>query len=271
MTNLDKKFVHIGSDLLTYEEFTPVYNGVSFNSNKPSGGLWLSEMANQSYCDWFRFIENPSKLFELYKQIPTKGCIVKLKEKAKIMYIRTKEELQQAYLKYPLTSELFYLDFQKIACENDALYVEPNVDKSLKEWNVKTLLVFNPKTIESYQPINIEYQWITDGCSFEEYAFKISEIKESKNLVQPSNDYFLLEEIVKKFYDNYCAGSDFSTITNDNIELMNGLVEIILKQIGNNYSKRIIINIILRYSIGEKHKVLTKKPHLKKGDNNETR
>ena len=207
---------------LTYEQFEPIYaNSTSEykNNNKPTGGLWLSEMTtfdNISKTRWLDYMG--------YKGIiGDYGFTIEFTKNAKICYIKNEKDLEHIYNLYPNkdVKKFGYLNYIDLACDYDAVYIESFINNSFESWSIPSLVVFNLKCIDSFIPFVI---------SCDEYYSEYNEcnnvIKEfyCKNKLKPSNHYLKAKEEI----DYITKNIDLSYFMEDyynNIDLFDEFVE----------------------------------------------
>ncbi len=227
MSTLDDEFVHIGTDNI-YKELWINFseNPIHYSSLKPCGGLWLSKKTDSSYgiCDWIEY--NSTILYEevfhlFFDDKP--GCFIKLKKDAKLLKIsdvsdfdklRKSGYIKNIYDEGVITHGLAYkgtfvplvyrdlpkeeiygthrfkemLDYDKIAKDYDALYINMKADISFASMGIiKTLIIINPNAILYYIPISIDY-----SCR------KANISQDKKYIEEPTKDYYLLEEYIKE-------------------------------------------------------------------------
>lgn len=146
---------HYGNSGFDEQKFVPVKNRPF--DRKPLGCFWAcpkdSENSWEEYC-----LSNGYQLEKLEEHFD-----FQLEETARVLEIKTGYDLRNLPNKYfisnsevPLICDLKYLlDFEKIATDYDALYVEINGSNSLYwdiyGWDVDTLCIFNPNVIKSIE------------------------------------------------------------------------------------------------------------------------
>ena len=156
---------HYGHNKFDINKFVPVFNGAF--SNKPEGGLWACPTIDYdiNWEEWSR--SNDFQVDRLNKYFD-----FKLKDNAKILEIKNMSDLEKlprvSYddedLRYIISIDKMNsdIDFEELSKEYDGMMVWMYRANDLKNyervydgiyyklygWDVDTLVVFNPQTIE---------------------------------------------------------------------------------------------------------------------------
>jgi len=200
MNILDKEFIHIGTDKIYKELWQNIRMDQIYPSiTKPYGGLYCSNINNE-LCDWMSYVRIEHE--ELYNFVVSRPlCIIKLKNASKILLINDKKDID--FLKNnnlvlnfsnnPIKINKYYYSYQidflpnyeKISHIYDAIYINPYVNLSFKQYSIPTILITNPNAIEYYKPVvkNIE---------------KIIEIKNKEFLMNLTTDYYSYYNYIQK-------------------------------------------------------------------------
>ena len=141
------RFIHYGSSKFNPNRFIKVKNS---HWVKPfDGGLWASPKDSEyGWRDWC--IDNDYGVEKLKRSFE-----FEIREDSKILNLRSMKEIREAsdkgflYLAYPNRDDLFYLDFELIVKNYDAIYYECNNETyfPLYGWDCDSLLVLNKNII----------------------------------------------------------------------------------------------------------------------------
>ena len=198
---LDEEYMHIGTNRISRELWKDEQSVLDYNDYaKPIGGLWTSPINSYTICDWMEYETEQDNFPVKYDcTYLNDACIVKVKNNAKLLTIKTKEDFDKLddmklliHLDKPIKFYYYYdyLEFDKmpnydkIAERYDVIYINPYVDTSLYKHSVITLLILNPDVIEYYKPVVLNLE-----------KMEIHNAGEKSYLEEVSADY---KELVKK-------------------------------------------------------------------------
>lgn len=205
-----QKYLTVGTSSINRELFRNVIPYPSNYSTKPYGGLWLSPFDKIDSNLWLRYISSSDSLF--YYKFSENGCIVDLKEGTKVLNITSKDEFEQAHIKYPSIFEpLFFscflgedpklLDYEQIAQDYDGIFFKSDVlDQNHADWGIPSLVLFNLNCIQNYTPIKIGYEY---GYLAHDKDFFIEE-EQAPRIIEPISQTFLdLYDLIENSYLQY--------------------------------------------------------------------
>lgn len=203
---LQEEFFHLGTDKIFIEQWLNIQmDQIYKNCIKPYGGLWTSHQNPFSLCDWLEHKQQiePFNRFDYYF---ISSCLIKFKENAKLLQINNENDYknlkESGYiitLKDPIILDKGYykkvlnelLDYEKISDFYDLLYVNNQVDVSLQNYSVKTMLALNPNSIEYYKPLVVDYE-----------NNRIIETKKKEYIKKPDDSFYKFIDYVRSlFYD----------------------------------------------------------------------
>lgn len=139
------EFIHYGHDNFDLNKFEVIKNRHGFN--KPYGGLWASPVdeSKRVWKDWC--------LSESFHIDSLKNSFkFRLDKRSWILVIRSDKDLTKLD-KYVIDLNMYLriFDFEKMAMDYDAIYVEAGSNYDLYQylygWDVDSILVFNPDII----------------------------------------------------------------------------------------------------------------------------
>lgn len=175
----DELFVHYGHDQFDSALFQPVEN-ISFM--KPKGGFWSAPVNTDNGWDEFlreEFWDDPQTLERLNHQFQ-----FQVKKDARVLNIASLEDLNDKQLPTrTLTGNYQVLDFEKLAQDYDAMFLDLSHDTRLdylhdsrvRGFDVDTLLVFNPDIIRQSADIDVTAPLSPTPSLNEIYQKKIDE------------------------------------------------------------------------------------------------
>ena len=153
---MEKVFITRGcGEFFSKEKFLPIKNMPRIN-NKPIGGLWACNAAEEEWEKWCK-----SEGFNVKDYTDDNNSFkFKLSEEARILLIDSEEACQQVFKKYPYVPKddmswmewnpfARFIDFEQIAREYDVIEIE-NLHKYkylLQTWDINCILVLNPNVV----------------------------------------------------------------------------------------------------------------------------
>ncbi len=272
---LDKEYIHIGSDKIYKELWTPVHMDQMYPNLKPYGGFWVSEESSR-ICYWLEYVKSKSEEEYEYYFSDKNGCLVKFKQDIRVLEIKSKEDFESlwdkdlirdvsdkdfnlgyCYDNYKINS---ILDYEKISKIFDLIYINKNVDSSLLKMYIdNTIIALNPNAIDYFRPLDIDF-----------YYEKINHTGKKCELIEPTQDYYkLLNYIYDLFKDvEFCGNyNDYierlykykKTFFEENIDSIKQMNFFMNDNIPIDKVVRVILETIYCEKYQEKQKKLLKK------------
>lgn len=214
-----QNYIFIGSPLITKELFRRVLRPLNNYRCKPNGGLWASEYTSPYHIsDWYSYLIDKKEI-AFYKNLSSASMFT-LKDSARILVINDYKTVLNLIAKFPsLHQQLSYYEspeipegqkvfnFEELAKYYDGVYVDYNHFKFsnstdiFNSWSVNSLLLFNLDCIESFSPVNIDFD-ISKFFSSRFYLphLDLDSIKGPKKIEESSEEHKKLEIIAKEMF-----------------------------------------------------------------------
>ena len=137
------EYIHYGHKHFEVNEFEPISNRELFP--KPFGGFWASPVnAEYGWKDW-----NESEHFRECKL--ENSFKFRLNEKAKVLRIKSVNDLEELPKAQDGFGYMVILDFEKLAEQYDAIEVTIGYDRylyyALYGWDCDSILIMNPDVV----------------------------------------------------------------------------------------------------------------------------
>ena len=252
---LNYLYISNGTNKLYHELMKPPFAYIIHNSSKPCGGVWTTEdTGNINSNFWLRFIADE----DYYGKYSNDAVLIKLKETAKILYIKDIASFLLAQMKYPVNQGRFLaknmmLDYHKIAKDYDGvllsedLFYDRKTSSLFKDWAVESLVIFNLNCVEYTIPLKLsrhysndfytKYEVIEEGKEekiqdinpkyverFQDYNECINDLFKKDPVNEKIDTYWNFnEELYMKFL-NYRQNKKIIELTTDIVELLNNNV-----------------------------------------------
>lgn len=208
----NKKFIMIGSPIISIEMFRNILRPLNNYSFKPNGGFWACELLSNigNISDWYTYLLEASSIAR-YKNL-NQSTIFTLKDNANILIIDTDEKVKKLSKKYPPyhhilsyykndTEDYTIFDYEKLSQDYDGIYV--NVNKlsfklqitTFNNWDVNSLVLFNLDCIKEYQTTPIIFD-INNPYSFP--IIDEDKISEKKKIEEEHTEHKYLSEFTKE-------------------------------------------------------------------------
>lgn len=203
----DKKYITVGTPVLSEEIFRSILRPLDNYSYKPNGGLWSCIHSMPEISPWYTYLDD-ARSIAYYKDIKN-ASIFTLREKTNILRINSFEELQELIKKYPSYHHILNgynknpecIDFEALSKDYAGIIVNPKNEilrsktNVFSDWSVETLLLFNIGCIESYETITID--WALENIeSFPEIEGK----SEIKKVERKTDTYITLYNLAESLF-----------------------------------------------------------------------
>lgn len=137
------EYIHYGHKHFELNEFEPIRNIELFP--KPLGGFWASPVdAEYGWKDW-----NEAEQFRECAE--ENSFKFQLKQSAKVLYIKTVDDLSGLPKAQDGFGDLVILDFEKLAEQYDAIEVTIGFDRdlyyALYGWDCDSILIMDPDVV----------------------------------------------------------------------------------------------------------------------------
>lgn len=244
----NKKYIMVGSPIITKEIFRKVLIPLNNYDFKPSGGFWsslhISNLSNIS--EWFTYLMEATSIAK-FKDI-NQSTIFTLKESAKILTINSPAQILELAKIYPsyhhilgyyknITNRNTIFNFQKLSQDYDGVYIDFNLFMNQMETDVfdklgaSSLLLFNLDCIKEYQTAKITFN-IDNPYSFP--YIKQSEIGQPQKIEKESYEHKIIsktsetlyQELISKYRNYYFKDyDDYLSIMVQNAKTLSEIIE----------------------------------------------
>ena len=205
------EYISVGTDKFTHELMQPPIANILGNSSKPIGGVWATvDTGNIDSNFWLRYIAHRN-LWEKFSRDTysdnAPAVFFKLKDTAKIFYLKSYQDFLDIQSKYPVNigckrPNNLLINYHELAKEYDGLLFSDDIlfsdyihDYYFLDWSVESLVLFNLDCIEYVRKAEIikngGYDYIT--------KYKIASLSEPKQ-IEPINPEY--EALYKEFDEN---------------------------------------------------------------------
>ncbi len=235
------EYISVGTDKFTHELMqSPVANIIK-DSSKPIGGVWATvDTGNIDSNFWLRHISERNLWNKFSQDIysdKTSAVFFKLKDTAKIFYLKSYQDFLDLQAKYPIITDLkgsknLLINYHELAKEYDGLLFSDDIlfsdykhNYHFLDWSVESLVIFNLDCVEYVRQSEIikngGYDYIT--------RFSMGKVGDTQQIDPIDPDYYALyseldENILKEIktcgFENYHTDNYWSFMEELNTLLM---------------------------------------------------
>lgn len=203
----EKKYITVGTPIISKEIFRKVLRPFDNVSYKPNGGLWSCEYIKYGISPWYDYMQEYEYL--LWYTDFIHACEFTLKDSSRILQIKSYEQLEELIKKYPshhhilngYNTEYKCFDFEELTQHYDGIIVNPyghgiySETEIFEKWSVETLLLFNIDCIETYRSIKVKWD-----PKLKESLPEIAEKSNPKQVEEKTKTYITLYTLTESLF-----------------------------------------------------------------------